>query len=30
MGDVGVAYVCLYGRDMWGESGRAGCIRSRV
>ena len=31
---VGVVGVATYGRlcdwDMWGESGRVGCIRSRV
>ena len=31
MGALGVAtYGSLCDRDMWGESGRVGCIRSRV
>ena len=31
MGVVGVAtYGSLYDGNMWGESGRVGCIRSRV
>ena len=29
-GGGGVAYGCLCGGGSWGESGRAGCIRSRV
>ena len=27
---LGVSYGCLCDGNMWGESGRVGCIRSRV
>ena len=27
---LGTSYGCLCDRNMWGESGRVGCIRSRV